>query len=199
MEMRPVKYLFKISSQRLPAEAAECIWSITVIENEINVNCSSAGWQALIRKHFRDLGTLYHKLMTIFIIPKHADNSSIYSINCRWNIETHLSKLVDIFTIFSLSRKNELPKYIITSPLVFDSHELNALNLICNLCFPSRLSYSASCFQPPSLCCWLMKLNCDGWTFKSKATVRFVILKRSTSLTSTHHNRFLTGTVRGVQ
>lgn len=108
-------------------------------------------------------------------------------------MECCLPNLVDIFTIIC-PEKNDLPTYIKTSPLVFDSHELNAVNSICNLCFPSRLSYSASFYQPPPLCCWLMKLNCDGWTFKSKATVCFVILKRSTSLTNTQHDRFLTET-----
>lgn len=38
-----------------------------------------------------------------------------------------------------------------------------------------------------------MKLNCDGWTFKTKPRVCLVIIKRSTSLGSTHHDRLLTG------
>lgn len=105
--------------------------------------------------------------MTIFIIPEHVDNSSIYSITCL---------------IYGMLRH---PTNIITSLLVYHSRELNALHLMCNLYFPSGLSYSAPCFQSPPLFCWLMKLNCDWWTFKSKATVCFVILKRSTSLTST--------------
>lgn len=87
-----------------------------MIENEINVNCGPAGWQALMRKHFRDLGPLYHRLMTVFILAEHSNNSSIYSINCLVYDETHLHKLVHIFTVFCLSKtKNDLPTYIVTS------------------------------------------------------------------------------------